>query len=249
MKIIKYKKNSNGKYTIYLDDGRTLILYEDVILTYNLLIKKEINDEDIEKINDTNFEYDVYYVALRSITSRFKSIYELKTYLKKKEYPELLIDKAVEKLISQGYLNDRLFTKSFINTQIITTNNDPYKIIRELENKKIDNNIINEEIGVFTEDIQEEKVRKIIEKLLKSNHSKGGLILKNKIINDLKNKGYDYDVISKIVVDYDFSIDEDIAKKEYEKLYKKYSRKYEGYKLDSIIREKMYLKGLVYEKE
>ena len=45
------------------------------------------------------------------------------------------------------------------------------------------------------------------------------------------------------------SCDKRIAKKEYDKLYKKYSTKYEGYQLDKIIREKLYLKGLEYEEE
>lgn len=249
MKILKYKKNSNGKYTIFLDDGKSLVLYEDVILLYNLLLKKEINSEDIEEICNTNFEYDVYYVALKSITSRFKSVYELRAFLRKKEYPEELIDNAILKLTSQGYLNDRLFTKSYINTQISTTSNGPYRIIRELENKKIDSEIINDEIVVFTEDIQEEKISKIIEKLLKTNHTRGGLVLKQKIVDDLKNKGYLYEVISRVVDNYDFSCDKKIAKKEYDKLYKKYSTKYEGYQLDKIIKEKLYSKGLVYEEE
>ena len=195
MKIIRYKKNNNGKYTIILEDGRSLVLYEDVILLYNLLLKKEINNDDIEEINNVNFEYDVYYVGLKSITSRFKSVYELKSFLRKKEYPDELIDKAIDKLNKQGYLNDRLFARSFVNSQISTTSNGPYKIMNELEKKKIDNNVINDEIAIFTIDIQEEKIKKIIDKLLRTNHSRGGLVLKQKIVDDLKSKGYEYDVI------------------------------------------------------
>ena len=249
MKILKYKKNSNGKYTIFLDDGRNLILYEDVILLYNLLIKKEINDNEIEDINNTNLEYDVYYVGLKSITSRFKSVYELRNFLRKKEYPDDLIDKAIDKLIIQGYLNDRVFAKSYINTQINTTSNGPYRIIRELENKKIDGNIIDDEIIVFSDDIQIERIDKLVDKLIRSNHNKGGFVLKKKIIETLKDKGYDYDLISRVIENHNFSSNPDIAKREYNKLYKKYSSKYDGYELKKILKEKMYLKGLLYEEE
>ena len=41
MKILKYKKGSKGKYKVYLDNGLELQLYEDVILKYELLLKKE----------------------------------------------------------------------------------------------------------------------------------------------------------------------------------------------------------------
>ena len=42
MIIIKYKKQNNGSYNIYLEDGRILSLYEEVILKYELLLKKYI---------------------------------------------------------------------------------------------------------------------------------------------------------------------------------------------------------------
>lgn len=249
MKILKYKKNRQGKYIVYLDDGRELILYEEVILKYDLLLTREVLDSQIEEINNVNFQYDVYYVALKSIENRFKSTYDLITFLKNKEYPDDLIEMAIDKLTKQGYLNDRSFAKSYINSQMNTTSHGPNRIIGDLINKKIDQDIIDEEILVFTEDIQIEKIRKIIDKGVRSNRTRGGVILKNKIVNDLKNYGYDYSLISRVISEFDFSCDLDLAKKEYDKLYKKYSSKYSGYELKQKIREKLFQKGLSYEEE
>ncbi len=249
MKILKYKKKANGKYSIFLDDGREFVYYEDVILKYNLLLKKEIEEKDLIEIHNANLEYDVYYVALNSIKSRYKSIYELRGVLLKKEYPKEMIDKAIDKLINQKYLDDRGFAKSFIYNQMITTSHGPNRIRKELLQRKVDSKIIDEEILVFTEEEQIEKIKKIIDKALKSNNSKGGVVLKQKIYNDLINQGYDSFVINRIINNYDFSVDKNIAKKEYEKLYRKYSKKYEGYELTNKIREKMFQKGLYYEEE
>ena len=71
--------------------------------------------------------------------------------------------------------------------------------------------------------------------------------MKNKIINDLIVAGYDLAVINKVIVGYDFSSNDDIARKEYDKLYKKYSRKYSGKELELVVRRKLYQKGLSYE--
>ena len=240
---------ANNRYKVYLDDNHELLLYEDVILKYNLLIRKDIDSKLIIEMDKYNQECDVYYVGLNSIKNRFRSVYELKNILIRKEYPIDLVDKAIEKLINQGYLNDRSYTKSFINNQMITTNNGPYKIERELLEKKIDNDIIKEEIIVFDDNKQSLRIRKIVDKLIKSNHTKGGLVLKQKICNDLKNLGYDISLINSVISEYEFSNDIDIAKKEYEKLYRKYSRKYSNEELKRKIREKMYLKGLNYEEE
>ena len=214
-----------------------------------MLLKKEIDEELLIEIDKYNQECDVYYIALTSINNRFKSTYELKQSLLRKEYPIDLVDKAIEKLLKQGYLNDRMFARSYINNQIITTNKGPYKISKELNEKKIDPEIINEEIQIFTEEEQITKIKKLIEKGIKTNHSRGGIVLKQKIYNDLKLNGYDISMINRIISNYSFENDQDIAKKEYEKLYRKYSRKYSGSELENKIREKLYQKGLKYDKE
>ena len=249
MKILKFKKKTNGKYSLSLDDGREFVFYEEVILKHNLLLTKEIHEEDLLMIHQDNLEYDVYYVALNSIKSRFKSVFETKEFLRKKEYPSDMIDRAVEKLVQQKYLDDRSFAKSFINTQMVTTSRGPLRIKKDLLDKKVDSSIIDEELLVFDEEEQTEKIKKLIERQIKSNHTRGGIVLKQKIINDLKQQEYEYDLISRIISNYEFGNDSLLAKKEYEKLYRKYSTKLEGYELKNKIREKMFQKGLSYEEE
>lgn len=247
MKIEKYKKTTKSRYKILLDDGRELLLYEEVILQFELLLKKEILEKEILTIELANQECDVYHVALDSINHRFKSIYDTKEFLIKKEYPEEMIDKALDKLIKQGYLNDRSFAKSYINNQIITTNKGPYKIKKELNEHRVDNDIIEEELTVFNQEQQLEKIEKVATRLFKTNRNRGGFVLKKKMINDLVNLGYDLAVITKVIEEFDFSNNKDIAAKEYEKLYRKLSRKYEGKELEYKIKEKLYQKGLYYE--
>lgn len=249
MRILKYKKGTGGKYKVFLDNGQELSLYEEVILQYDLLIHKEIDESTMILIDQCNQEWDVYYIALHSIKNRYKSIYELKLWLLRKEYPENLIDQAISQLIKQGYLNDRNYAKSYINSQMITTNKGPFRLERELEEKKIDANIILEELKMFTEEEQKERIQKLIDKGIRMNHTRGGAVLKQKIYNDLKILGYDLSIVNSVILKYDFENNKELAKKEYEKLKRKYSRKYSGDELMKIIKEKMYMKGLQYEEE
>ena len=50
MKILKYKKKRNGQYEIQLDSGKDLCLYEEVILNFSLLLKKNIDEEELDEI-------------------------------------------------------------------------------------------------------------------------------------------------------------------------------------------------------
>ena len=247
MKIEKFKKMTNGRYQLTLDNKETLQLYEEVILKYELLLKKKIDSKDIIKIEDYNIEWDVYYTALKALKSRFRSSYELCKLLLEKAYPVELVDKAIKKLEEQKYLDDRSFTKGYINNQIVTSSKGPNRIIKDLSTKGIDKSIIYDEIGIFDEDIQKEKINKIIRISIKSNRTRGGMVLRNKIINDLVNNGYSYEVIQKVIGEYEFDNDLLVAKREYDKLYKRLSRKYSGRELEYKIKEKLYQKGLSYE--
>lgn len=247
MKILKYKKQRNGKYKIFLDNNTDLLLYEDTILKYKLLLKGEIESNDLKKITDFNFECDVYYTALKSLKNRFRSVKELRDNLIKKEYPIDLVDISIDRLKKEKYLDDRLFTKSYINNQMITTNRGPKKIASELVKKGVSKDIIDEEMDIFTEEEQIIKIDKIINKLIKSNRSRGGVVLKNKITTDLVSLGYDISTINKVISNYDFKVDNSIYQKEYDKLYKRLSKKYSDKELEYKIKEKLYQKGLLYK--
>lgn len=246
MKITKYKKSTNGRYILTLEDDSKLSLYEETILEFNLLLTKNI--DDVEEISKFNMQYEAYYIALKSINSRYKSIEEVRKMLKNKEFSSEIVDFVIDRLIKQGYLNDQLFAKLYINNQIVTTSRGPLRIKKDLLDKGVNNSIIDEELIEFNEDIQLEKIDKVINKSIKSNHSRGGVILKSKIFNDLKTLGYESSIINKIINDYDYSDNKDLYKKEYDKLYKRLSKKYEGKELEYKINERLYQKGLYYEK-
>ena len=57
MKINKFKKVGKNKYKIIFDNT-DLTLYEDVILKYDLLIKKEVDLDLIDKIIEEPIEID-----------------------------------------------------------------------------------------------------------------------------------------------------------------------------------------------
>lgn len=247
MKILKYKKKTNGQYELQLESGEVLSLYEEVILKYELLLKRKIDDKEKEDILSSNQEYDVYYVALKSLKSRFKSVKDLRVLLLKKEYPQEFVEKIIQKLLEQGYLNDRSFAKAYINEQRITTSKGPKRIEKELLDKGVSSSIIVQELSSFTKEEQIPRIKKVAERLIHSNRSRGSFVLRKKIIHDLLNLGYELSIIDEVLNQLDFGDMKDIAKKEYDKLYHRLSRKYSGRELEYKIKEKLYQKGLYYE--
>lgn len=242
MKIEKYKKLKNGKYELTLEDNQNLELYEDTILKFGLLLKKSI-DQNYNQILEFDKKWEVYYIALKYLKTRTRSKKEVFNYLIEKDYNKKNIEKALERLEQQGYINDLFYAKSFLNQKLITTSNGPYKIKSDLLKRGIDNNIVDQVLEEYDKDIQLKKIEKIVNRIIKTNKNKSVKMLKIKIVTDLTSQGFASKDIQKVIDESEFKEDKDIKQREYEKLYKKLSRKYSGEELKFKINQKMIQKG------
>jgi len=241
--VQKYKKMRDGKYRVLFSSGKELDLYEDVILKYELLFNRDIPADKVLEIMDYNQECDTYYVALKYLKTRFRSSREVFDMLKRKEYPVDLIQKALDKLEQQGYINDYNYAYSFLHDQLITTSRGPNKISYELEKKGIRRDLISEVMSGYTDEIEIEKITKIVHRMIKSNRSKGNLLLKKKIEQDLLRQGFHKENIYSVIADSSFSDEEDLYQREYEKVKRRLEKKYSGDVLNYKIKQQLYQKG------
>ena len=243
MKIEKFKKRPNGLYTIYLDNFNTYDFYEEIILKYELLITKNIEEIKLNKIIDDNKNYESYYEALKTLKRTIKTKEEIIKLLKEKKYNKTSIEFAIKTLEKQGYLNDKNYAKSYVHNAIITSNKGPKKIEQELIKKGVTSLDYNEALEEFTNVLEKEKIEKLISKKIKSNHNKSAKILKQKIELDLINNGFSKDIIKEVLNSLNIEEDDDIMKKEYQKYYNKLSKKYSGKELEYKLKQKMYSLG------
>ena len=242
MKILKFKKQSKDKYMLYLDDNSKITLYEDVIIKNNLLITKQIDKKLLDIIEKENNDRKSYILAVNYISIKMRSNKEIKEYLIKKGFSNENIDKQINQLIADGYLNDEKFTISFINDNINLTNKGPLKIKNELIKYGINNDIIEEKINLIDDDIVKDKLNNLIDKQLRIKKGSENAI-KIKLINYFINLGYSKDMIITLLSNKKISSDKNKIKKDYEKLYNKYKVKYNEEELLYFISQKLYSKG------
>lgn len=204
MKIEKYKKIKDNKYKIYLSNNTTIDVYDEVIIKNNLLYKKDIDEVDLNKIENENIYQDIYNTAVKYIMVRLRSVNELRNYLLKKNYELDIVESIIIKLEKNGYLNDLIFTKAFINDKLNFTTMGKYKIKNELIKLKISPEIIETSLEEISEDKWIEKIDKLVSKYLKSNKKYSGNILRNKLYTYLVNLGHDTNLVIKSLNNYDF---------------------------------------------
>ena len=204
MEIVKYELTKKNIYNVYLSNGEVLELDESVITNNELLLKKRIDNDLYDKLKRDNKICILVNVSIKYINVRLRSIKEIKDYLLKKEDDTNLIDEVISRLIKMGYLDDRRFTEAYIKDKLNFTSWGDYKIINELNKLGISSLYIEDNIDLLNDDILNERMRKIIDKDIRTNKKYSGLKLKNKIYNHLLTSGYSKEKVISLISSYDF---------------------------------------------
>ncbi len=220
MKINKFKKLGRNKYKVFFDNEE-LTLYEDIILKYDLLIKKEISLDDLDKIIKDNEDYDAYNLALNYIEIKMRNRKELYTYLSNKGFERKLINSVISKIEKLGLLDEKAYIKAFINDKVNLSLDGPYKIKKALVDLDFNENDIDNYLNTFDNDIWKSKLEKLINKKKNLMKNKSYYMFIQKMKNDLFNLGYD----SYMIDDYlsNIKYESNALEKDYDKACKKYS--------------------------
>lgn len=233
MHINKFKKVGKNKYKIFLDTTE-LTIYEDIILKYDLLLKKDISIEDIDKLIDENSYYDAYNMVLNYIEVKLRNRKEIIEYLKKKDFSSKCIDYSLEQLDKLNLLDDKRYTEAFVNDKILLSNDGPFKIRKQLVDAEIDEEVIDNYLSSINEEVWKSKLEKLVNKKKSIMKSKSYYMFITKMKNDLYNMGYDKYMIEELLFNIEYS--SDALSKDFEKA----NRKFKGDKnkiISSLLRK------------
>lgn len=241
MKILCYKNKKGNIYEITLSNKEKITLYDDVILKYNLLITKEIKDNELNNILKDNDKIKAYLLAIKYIRVKLRTEDEIKKKLK--DYDKDTINYVINRLNKEKYLNNDLYIKAYINDSINLKFEGPNKILYDLKKMKFKEDEINNYLLTIVNDIWINKIRKYIKKKIETNKSLSKIFLEKKIKEDLFNKGFYKEDIDRVLNEFTIEEDKSIYEKEYTKLKNKLSKKYSNEELEYRIKISLYKKG------
>ena len=241
MKIEKIVKKKSSLYELYLSNGEKISLYDDVILKYELLLKKEIAEDKLTEILNYNSYLESYNIALKFISSKLRVEKEIRNKLK--DYSKDAVNYTIERLKKENLLNDQIYIKAYINDEVNLKFIGPNNIYYNLKKLGFKDDDIKNYLVTFASDIWQSKIKKYIDKKIKSNNNLSPIMLKLKVTNDLLNKGFYKEDINKVLNETSFNFNQEIYDREYLKLKNKLSKKYSGNELEYYIKMKLKQKG------
>lgn len=244
-KITNIKQISSNKYSLLIDDKKHIV-YDDVLLKYNILKTGEISEEIYIEIVNANNYYEGYNKCLKYILAKKRTEKEIREKLIKLSVGKEDIQRIIERLYQEHYLDDDKYISSYINDNLLLTLNGPKKIALNLKKSGLKENLVNEHLIGIDDAIWSQRAEKILNKKLKTarNISKKMFVIKLK--KDFQNLGYDEKYYNHLLKDIIFD-DADSLKKDYDKIVRKLSRKYSDEKLNVMVKQKLYQLGYTLE--
>ncbi len=236
MKKISSIKKKNNKYLISFDDNSILEVFSDIIIKYNLFDGKIISLDVYNNILEDNLYYEAFLKALKLLNKKLRTTKQVKSLLK--EYPNNTVDKVISDLKKVNYLNDEVFINAFINDQINLGYKGPLYIKKELENLELPSFSLDE----VALDIWKSKINLIINKRKKLNKNLSRKAFIMKMREYLLKYGYELDMINDCLANVDFDETNALFLQRQKEL-NKLKGKYEGEKLNNMIKYNLIKKG------
>ena len=186
--IIKSKAGNGNKIHVYIDDRYTLTVYDDYWHQNGFRDGEEITEEELASLKEEAGFRLAYEKGLNYLTRRAYAKKELQFKLKQK-YGDSAAERAVERLLYFGYLNDEEFAIAYSDYLYNVKKFDLKRISMELKLKGVDREIAENVL----KSLDNEPIQRIIEMLSKK-YSNGFKDEKSKrrFVNKLQRMGYSY---------------------------------------------------------
>ena len=247
MKITKLEKKKR-LYLLELDNDQKLYITEDTIVKFFLSKDKEISEEELKEIKEfAQYSYGKN-LALYHLYFKARTTKEVRDYLTKYEIDSIIIDKVVQHLTEEKWLDDRQYARNLIETNLLSGDKGPVLLQQKLQQKGIPKSLLQ---GIIADYDFTEVIDRTAKKLLKKYQGKYPLkAIETKTIQGLIAKGFSYSqakiAFQNLEVEADEETTNELILKDLEKQYRKYSKKYEGYELQQRLTQSLARKGYDY---
>lgn len=196
MKIshIKQQVKRADRYSVYVDGMYVFSLSESALLASGLHTGKEVTADGLAELKDTSKRDKAYNQALGQLARRARSEWEIRDYLKRKDYDPELIDQIIARLYKVALLNDAEFARMWIDNRRLLKSTSRRRLQQELRQKRISDELISKALA--EDDTEEVEVLKELvarkRKIVRYHDN-------TKLMQYLIRQGYNYDDVKNAI--------------------------------------------------
>ncbi|MDR7074633.1 recombination regulator RecX [Fictibacillus barbaricus] len=247
---ISAQQKNDERFNVFIQKGAkeefAFSVDADVLIRFQLQKGMEINEEEWDEILSEDEYRKAFNKALHYLSFRMRTVHEIEAYLEKKEVAEQTIKRVIEKLSEYNFANDKSYADSFVKTRMNTSFKGPGAIRQELKKKGIGENDAQGALDQFSYDQQLEASIKFIQKQFSGRAKRSEKEQKQKIAQQLQQKGFSWEVIEmafqKAEISQSAEEEKEALQYHANKAHQKY-KKYSGYEYEARMKRYLFGKG------
>ena len=197
MQVTKVESVTKTKFRVEIDMEFAFVLYKGELKRFGIVEEAEITEEAYEKIRNEVVLKRAKLRALHLLTDMARTEKELKEKLRLSQYPEDIIEAAMDYVRSFGYLNDEQYAKNYVESR------KDSKSRKELHAALVNKGVSSEWIeSAFEAGYGEEGEREAIRKLIVKRRVNPLYATEKemyKLYGYLARKGFYYEQIRKVI--------------------------------------------------
>ncbi len=187
---IESQKKRLGRYSVYVDGSYSFALSANDLLALRLYSGQEMTEQELDKVRQSAGGSRAYDQALMFINLRRRSEKEIVDYLRGKgEYGEEVVSSIIERLKSNGLINDAEFAYAWVSDRNLLKPRSQAMLRQELRQKGVSLDVIEQVLRQQGAEFELENVIKVAQKKLTRFPDQP------KLIAYLMRQGFSYQVV------------------------------------------------------
>lgn len=198
MKItsIKQQVKRQDRYSVFVDEKYAFSLSQGALLDQAIHIGLEVTGDSLQALKRASQLDKAYSLALSYVARRMRSEWELRDYLKRKDYDEDAAEYIVGKLSGFGYVDDIKFARSWVDNRRLLKSISKRRLIQELRAKRVSDEVVR---AVIEDDQTTD--RQTLKQLVINKRRQSRYQDTTKLMQYLARQGYSYDDIKTVLSD------------------------------------------------
>ena len=190
--LLERQKKNSERVNVYLDGEFAFGL--NIMDALQLKKGQELDEQSIAELQHKDEIVKAIDVAVNLLSYRPRSKHEIRQKLRKKEYEEIVIETAIERMVTRGYLDDHAFARFWIESRNRSKPRGKRALSYELRNKGVSDAIIRE----LLEDMVDETAGAYdaAQKRIRRMRGKTQYVFKQKVGAFLQRRGFNYEAVN-----------------------------------------------------
>lgn len=195
---IEQQKNNEDRVNIYVNGEFFTAIFKELVFTFNLKKGDEIDENNLKAILSDEMYLKAKNKALNILSKADQSEKKIREKLST-DFEENTIDKVIEFLKRNNFINDNLLAQKIVNTNLNLNKCGKNRIKQNLYNKGIDSSAINKAISDIDSEAEFENAMYLAKKRYERIKNEDKRKIYHKLSQHLAYKGFNYDIIKRVL--------------------------------------------------